>query len=110
MITVKLGRASAGLVLCATLNAATGRRRPFSSRFPRSSNRATASTARATRLLTRIWPSLGLGTEPGGEIAYGSDRGIAGAVGKADLAQCRVTLRDAGTKAQLTIAAAPVGD
>ena len=36
--TVKLRRASAGAVLCATLNAATGRRRPFSSRFPRSSN------------------------------------------------------------------------
>src|SRR5947207_11721638 len=56
--TVKLGRASAGLVLCATLNAATGRRRPFSSRFPRSSNLATASTARATRLLIRICPSF----------------------------------------------------
>ena len=56
--TVKLGRASAELVLCATLNAATGRRRPFSSRFPRSSNLATASTARATRLLIRICPSF----------------------------------------------------
>src|SRR5262245_27333017 len=56
--TVKLGRASAGLVLCTTLNAATGRRRPLSSRFPRSSNLATASTARATRLLIRICPSF----------------------------------------------------
>src|SRR5215831_18562005 len=56
--TVKLGRASAGLVLCTTLNAATGRRRPIRSRFLRSSNLATASTARATRLLTRICPSF----------------------------------------------------
>ena len=56
--TVKLGRAAAGLVLCMTLNAATGRRRSLSSRFPRSSNLATASTASAMWLLTRIWPSL----------------------------------------------------
>jgi hypothetical protein len=56
--TLKLGRASAGLVLCVTLNTVTGRRRPFSSRFPRSSNLATASTARATRLLIRICPSF----------------------------------------------------
>ncbi len=52
--TVKLGRPSAGLVLCTTLNAATGRRSPFSSRLPRSSSLATASTASAMRLLTRI--------------------------------------------------------
>src|SRR6516225_3454039 len=50
---------------------------------------------------------LGLGTEPGGEIAYGADRGIARAVGKADLAQCRVTLRDAGTKTKFTAVQAP---
>src|SRR5215472_7436619 len=56
--TVKLGRASTGLVLCTTLNAATGRLRPFSSRFPRSSSLAIASTAPAMRLLTRICPSL----------------------------------------------------
>src|SRR6516164_8951668 len=56
--TVKLGRASDALVLCTTLNAATGRLRPFSSRFPRSSSLTTASTAPATRLLTRIWRSL----------------------------------------------------
>src|SRR5437763_15172216 len=56
--TVKLGRASAGLVLCTTLNAAIGRRKPLSSRFPRPSSLATASTASAMRLLTRIWPSF----------------------------------------------------
>ena len=56
--TVKLGRASAALVLCPMLNAAIGRRRPLSSTFPRSSRTATASTARATRLLIRICPSL----------------------------------------------------
>src|SRR5262249_18962210 len=55
--TVKLGRASAALVLCTTLNAAIGLRRPFSSRFPRSSSLTAASTAPAMRLLTRIWPS-----------------------------------------------------
>src|SRR6516162_4719545 len=56
--TIKLGRASAALVLCATLNAATGLLKPFRSRFPRSSSLTTASTAPAMRLLTRIWPSL----------------------------------------------------
>ena len=43
--TVKLGRASAVLMLCATLKAATGRRRPLSSRFSRSSSLAIAPTA-----------------------------------------------------------------
>src|SRR6516165_9944616 len=56
--TVKLGRALGALVLCATLNAATGLLRPLSSRFPRFSRIATASTALATRLLTRICPSF----------------------------------------------------
>ena len=53
-----VGQASAILIPCATLNAATGRRRPFSSSLPRSSSLATASTARATRLLIRIRPSF----------------------------------------------------
>ena len=53
--TVKLGQASGALGLCTKLNAATGRRRPFSSRFPRSSSLTTAS---AMRLLIRICPSL----------------------------------------------------
>src|SRR6516162_8076049 len=56
--TVKLGRASGAPVLCATLNAATGLLRPFSSTFPRSSSLTIASTARATRLLIRICPSF----------------------------------------------------
>jgi hypothetical protein len=47
--TVKLGRASTGPMLCKTLNAATGRRRPFSSRFPRLSSLVTASTGRGAR-------------------------------------------------------------
>jgi hypothetical protein len=51
-------RADAPLISSVTLNAATGLRRPFSSRFPRSSSLATASTAPAMRLLTRICPSL----------------------------------------------------
>jgi transcriptional regulator with GAF, ATPase, and Fis domain len=49
---------AAQAALCATLNAATGRRRPLSSRFPRSSSLAIAPTASAMRLLTRICPSL----------------------------------------------------
>jgi hypothetical protein len=55
-----LGQARAGapLISSVTLNAATGLLRPFSSRFPRSSSLATASTAPAMRLLTRICPSL----------------------------------------------------
>ena len=38
---------------------------------------------------------LGLGTKPGGEVAYRTDGGVAGAIGKADLAQCGVTPRNA---------------
>jgi hypothetical protein len=49
-------------------------------------------------------------TEPGDEVAHGADRGIAGALRKADLAQRRVALGDACAKAQLTIAPALVGD
>src|SRR6516165_5027050 len=56
--TVKLGRASAALLLRAILKAATGRLRPFSSRVPRSSSLATAPTAAATRPLTSICPSF----------------------------------------------------
>jgi hypothetical protein len=47
--TVKLGRRSTGLMLCTTSNAATGRRRPSSSRFPRLSSLVAASTARGAR-------------------------------------------------------------
>ena len=55
-------------------------------------------------------PILRLSTEPSGQVAHGADCGIAGALGKADLAKRRVALGDAGAKTQLTIAAAPVGD
>src|SRR5215469_8803100 len=55
-------------------------------------------------------PILRLSTEPSGHVAHGADSGIAGALGKADLAKRRVALGDAGAKTQLTIAAAPVGD
>ena len=97
--TVKLGRASAALVLCATLNAAAGLLRPFSSRFPRSSSLTTASSSDAAA--DQDLAILGLGTKPRGEIAYRTDRGVARAFGKADLAEGRVALRDTRTKTKL---------
>jgi len=48
-------------------------------------------------------PVLGLRTKPRGEVAYRTDRGVARAFGKADLAQGRVTLRD--TRAETKFAA-----
>jgi len=42
----------------------------------------------------KVLPVLGFGTEPGGEVAYRADRGVAGTVRKADLTQGRVALRD----------------
>src|SRR3954471_4671278 len=41
-------------------------------------------------------------TKTGGDIAHGADGGVAGALGKSDLAQRRVALRDPGSKAQMT--------
>ena len=52
---------------------------------------------------------LGLGTKTGGNIAYRTDRGITGAFGKADLAERRVTLCDAGAKPPIAAALAPDG-
>src|SRR5215469_3938900 len=39
-------------------------------------------------------PILRLGAKPGGEVAHRADGGVAGTVGKADLPQGGVTLRD----------------
>src|SRR6516164_9084312 len=50
---------------------------------------------------------LGLAAEPCCDIAHGANRGVAGPLGKSDLAQGRVTLGDASTKAQLTTSFAP---
>src|SRR5439155_18261963 len=44
---------------------------------------------------------LGLAAEPCRDIAHGSDRGVSRPLGKSDLAQGRVTLGDASTKAQV---------
>src|SRR5215472_8635053 len=52
-------------------------------------------------------PVLRLGAQPCGEVAYRADRGVAGAFGKADLAQGRVALCDAGAKAKFAAVAAP---
>ena len=43
-------------------------------------------------------PILRLGIEPGGEVAYRADGGVAGALGKPDLAQGRAALCDAGAE------------
>src|SRR5215472_12256515 len=59
------------------------------------------------RLLTRDLPVLGLRTEPSGEIAYGTDGGVAGAFGKPDLAQCGVTPRDARAETKFRAMATP---
>src|SRR5262249_10056792 len=107
MTTVKLGRASARPLFCTMLNSAAGRRRPFNSRFPRSSGLTTVSTGSAMRLLTRICPVLGLSTKPGGEVAYRANCSVAGTVGKADLAQNRIALCDAGAEAELGAVATP---
>ena len=50
---------------------------------------------------------LGLGTEPGGEIAHRADRGVTGAFGKAYLAQGRVALRDTRAKTKFAAVATP---
>src|SRR5215831_10138496 len=55
-------------------------------------------------------PVLGLSTKPCGEVAYGADRGIAGAFGKTDLPQGRIALRNAGAKAEFIAVAAPGSD
>src|SRR5262249_54169663 len=55
-------------------------------------------------------PVLRLSTQPCGEVAYRADRGVAGAFGKADLAQGGVTLCDAGTETKFAAVAAPSHD
>src|SRR5262249_23903024 len=52
---------------------------------------------------------LGFGAKAGGEIAYRADRRIPGAVGKTNLAERRISLRDAGTEPEHAAAAAPGG-
>src|SRR5262249_21135327 len=55
-------------------------------------------------------PVLRLGTKPGGEVAHRADRSVAGALGKTDLAQCSVTLRDTSAEAKFAAIAAPGRD
>src|SRR5262245_8662458 len=50
---------------------------------------------------------LGLAAEPCRDIAHGANRSVSGPLGKSDLAQGRVTLGDASTKAQLATSLAP---
>ena len=50
---------------------------------------------------------LCLRAEPRGKIAHCANRGVARAIGKADLAECCVALRDAGAKAQRAATPSP---
>src|SRR5215472_113833 len=50
---------------------------------------------------------LSLSAETGGEVAHRANRGVPGTVGKTDLAECRITLRDARAKAKFTTASSP---
>src|SRR5215467_5249540 len=52
-------------------------------------------------------PVLGFRAKAGGEIAYGANRGVPGAVSKADLAERCISLRDAGAEPQRAAAPAP---
>src|SRR6516162_2060128 len=53
---------------------------------------------------------LGLSTKTGGNIAHRADCGIAGAFGKPDLAERRITLGDTGPKPRIAATFAPGGD
>src|SRR6516225_6007213 len=55
-------------------------------------------------------PVLRLGTQSCGEVAHRTDRGVAGALRKTDLAQCGVTLCDAGAETKFAAIAAPSRD
>ena len=55
-------------------------------------------------------PVLGLSTKPRGEVAPRTDGDVTGAFGKADLAQGRVALRDAGAETKFVAVAAPVSN
>src|SRR6516162_9110430 len=52
-------------------------------------------------------PVLRLSTQPCGEITYRADRGVAGAFGKPDLAQCGVTLCDTRAETKFAAMATP---
>src|SRR5215472_11455874 len=52
-------------------------------------------------------PAPGLGAQPSRQIAHRADRGVAGALGEADLPERRVALGDASAKAQLAVAPTP---
>ena len=53
---------------------------------------------------------LGLRAKARGEIAHGADCSVTGAFGKADLAEGRVTLRDACAEPEQAAASAPAGN
>jgi hypothetical protein len=53
---------------------------------------------------------LGFSAEPGSNIAHGTDRRVARALGEADLAQRCVALRDTDPEAEVAATLAPGGD
>ena len=52
-------------------------------------------------------PVLGLSTKPGGEVGYRTDGGVTRAIGKPDLAEGRVALRDTRAETKLGAVATP---
>ena len=83
---------------------------PFQSKFADFFKRRRRFDCDSYPLSNKDLPVRGLGAEPGRNIAHCADRGVAGAFGKADLAERRIALRDTGAKAQITTTLAPVGD
>src|SRR5262249_738738 len=53
---------------------------------------------------------FGFGTEASGEVAHCANCRVAGAVGKTNLAECGIPLRNAHAKTELTVALSPIGD
>src|SRR5215831_368055 len=53
---------------------------------------------------------LGIGTQPSGDIADGANSGVARPLGKADLPEGRIALRDASAKAKLAPTPSPRGN
>jgi len=53
---------------------------------------------------------LGLGAQPGGDVADGANCGVAGALGKPDPPQRRIALRDAGAETEFAPTPSPCGN
>jgi hypothetical protein len=92
------------LLTAGTLKAITGWVRPFNMSGPSCSVSMLPFSAALTRWLSRIWPSLALSTNTGGDITHRADRRVAGTLRKADLAQGRIALHNTHAKPQPALA------